>query len=747
MKPLAFSDQSLEDGYQQHYRNVTAEYVRWAVLIGSAIMLGFAFQDSMFSPNGYIATEIRFLGALPTAVAIYFLAKSSRCRHWITWLNGFFWISYTFFSIAIFKVYEPGPYGLASSAASGSIFIILFGIFAFSNLPFKSSLLVGFTCLIAYTVSVVLWTDAVIQDFIAGDFLTIFALVLGGSTKSFFEERAQRRQFETSELLSKAYASVEQQVIKRTAELERSNQQLAFEICERTHAEEQLRASEYRFRAYFEKNIDAVVIVNPLTCRLEDANDAALALLHCSSDEVIGKYLLDFTPDIQPDGKSSRDAVSRNIHQTQSQGFSHFECMRQSPYRDPFPVEIVQTWIDDVRSPFILSTWRDISDRKQMEQQLFHAQKLESVGRLAGGVAHDFNNKLSVIMGYTELSLQAVPTDSTIHDYLLEIMRAAEFSRDITSKLLTFSRQQIFSPRRIDPNPVIAESVQSLSHLLNKTIQIFFSPSESLWMVNIDPVQIDQIVMNLALNAADAMPCGGTLSFETENIVFSAHDTTASLHLPGEYVCITVKDEGSGMDEKTLEHIFEPFYTTKEVGKGTGLGLSIIHGIVSQNGGFIDCESIQGMGTTFRVLLPRHLETDAHPGTDDDPGFVTGSCGSILLVEDDEQVRSVITSLLEQTGYLVTSCSSPDQALEHSLQSVSPPDLVLTDVVMPGMPVKEMIEKILAVNSDAKVLYMSGYAADIQNTFHSSGNSVGFIQKPVSLHELNRKITELFRFS
>jgi len=608
MKSLSFEDAAAEERYQCHYRNVTAEYVCWAAILGALIMLGFSWQDSLISSEGYIATRIRIFGAIPISLMVYLAGKSIGVRRFITSISVFFWISYTCFVVAIFRVYEPGPFGLASSIGLGSLCIIIFGVFAFSNLQFWTSLLVGLVILSIYTVSVARWTTVVLPDFIAGDFLTLFVLILGGAIKSLLEERARRRQFETSELLLNSYAMVEQQVQERTAELRSKNTQLSMEIFERMAVEEKLRGSECRFRTFFEKNTDGIVIINPITLCLEDANSAALDILRCTADEVTGKHLADFTPEYQSDGRVSQDAIRTAINITQQQGFNHFEFIKQSPHRAPFHTEIVQTWIDDGVTSFILATWRDITDRRQLEQQLFQAQKMESIGRLAGGIAHDFNNKLSVIMGYAELSRQELPDDSDVQGYLHEIKRAAEYSRDITSKLLAFSWQQIVLPRRIDANSIIGESISSLSRLIGNNIKIEFVPFDYLWAVRIDPVQVDQIVMNLALNARDAMPDGGVLTIQTSNYLLEESGEIHSLNPAGEYVCIAVTDGGSGMDTDTIKHIFEPFYTTKDVGKGTGLGLATIHGITLQNKGFIEVESCLGCGTTFRIYLPRHYE-------------------------------------------------------------------------------------------------------------------------------------------
>lgn len=246
---------------------------------------------------------------------------------------------------------------------------------------------------------------------------------------------------------------------------------------------------------------------------------------------------------------------------------------------------------------------RDITEQRMIEQQLNHSRKLESVGRLAGGVAHDFNSKLSVIMGYSELVREELPDTTNIDEYMQEVSRAAEYSRDITAKLLAFSRQQIASPRTVDANQIIRDSLKSVAIFFDEKIRFAFTPAPALWTISIDPVQVDQIIMNLALNARDAMPDGGIVTFETSNCTLAGGTTNS----PGDYVLIIVSDNGTGMDQETINHIFEPFFTTKAVGQGTGLGLATIHGIVSHNNGFIKVESSIGGGTIFSINLPRYM--------------------------------------------------------------------------------------------------------------------------------------------
>lgn len=384
--------------------------------------------------------------------------------------------------------------------------------------------------------------------------------------------------------------------------------------------------------------------------------------------------------------------------------------------------------------------FRDLTDKKKLHEQLLQSQKLDLVGKLAGGIAHDFNNKLSVIMGYTELAREDLPNTTKTESYLLEVMRAAEFSRDITSQLLAFSRQQITSPRTVDVNIVIANNLKSLSRLIGEDIRVIFKPYSLLWTIRIDPVQLEQTIMNLSVNARDAMDEGGTLTIETANYSISAGDNPPVCYPYGDYVMLSVSDTGTGMTQETLRHIFEPFFTTKEIGKGTGLGLATVHGIVSQNGGHIDVKSSPGAGTTFRLLFTRHIETveEAAPTA----SAPVQCSGSILLVEDEDAVRNVIARLLENFGYTVTQCATPFKALELYSQE-SGYDMIVTDIVMPGMNGREMVERLEQSGKGIKVLYLSGHSDEIITQKGVLIDQVNFLQKPVNSERLRRKISAI----
>jgi two-component system, cell cycle sensor histidine kinase and response regulator CckA len=390
----------------------------------------------------------------------------------------------------------------------------------------------------------------------------------------------------------------------------------------------------------------------------------------------------------------------------------------------------------------LLSIMLDVTEQKKLEQQLQQALKMESIGRLAGGVAHDFNNKLSVILGYAEMAKMELPVDSRLWRQLDEITTAALHSRDITHQLLAFSRQDIISPKTIDLNSAIKNAQNALSHLIGEDIVFSFQPGKDLWQTRIDPVQVDQIVMNLAINARDAMPDGGSFSITTTNIQITENSHPDSLEAkPGEYICASFTDTGIGMSNETLRNIFEPFYTTKEVGKGTGLGLATIYGIVSQNKGFIDVYSQIGQGSTFNIYLPKIIEESVSELPAEN---IAGSgSGTILVVEDEEGVRKMISLMLQQHGYKVITVATPMEAIELFRNDNLELDLVLSDIIMPGMSGREMMRVIDSVRNGVKVLYMSGYTSDIISQKGILESKVNFIQKPFDVSNLNETIKKV----
>ena len=396
----------------------------------------------------------------------------------------------------------------------------------------------------------------------------------------------------------------------------------------------------------------------------------------------------------------------------------------------------------------LVAVKRDVTERLQLEDQLRQAQKLESIGRLAGGVAHDFNNLLTVINGYSDFLLKRLQAPDPLRAYATEIREAGKRAASLTKQLLAFSRKQVIEPKVLDLNAIIRESATMLQRLIGDDIVLETHLDSSLGQVMADPDQIHQVIMNLAVNARDAMPDGGALDVETLNVELGLEDNTTSCPggSPGRYVLMTVTDTGHGMDETIQKDIFEPFFTTKEVGKGTGLGLSTVYGIIRQNGGWIDVWSDVGVGTTFKMYLPR---TDASLIAER-KGISASSEGggeTILVVEDQTAVRSFAKAALRQHGYPVLEASDGDEAISVAKQHLGQIDLLVTDVIMPGLNGRELSEHLKQLYPNLKVLFISGYTADVIGRRGVLDPGVAFLRKPFGQEELAQKVREVLDVS
>jgi PAS domain S-box-containing protein len=396
------------------------------------------------------------------------------------------------------------------------------------------------------------------------------------------------------------------------------------------------------------------------------------------------------------------------------------------------------------KPPEVQGIGRDITRHRRLEDQLRHAQKMEAAGRLAGGVAHDFNNLLTVISGFGQLVLGRLESTDPKYPHLSEILKAADRGATLTRQLLAFSRQQVLQPQVLDLNVTLANIDRMLRHLIGEDVELSIVPGPALGRVKADPGEIDQVILNLAVNARDAMPHGGRLILQTENV--NLDEARAAGHYPirpGQYVLLTVNDTGCGMDAETQKHIFEPFFTTKEQGKGTGLGLATVHGIVHQSGGYIYVYSELGNGSCFKIYLPR-VDQVAEP-TKSRQAIEHHSRGTetILVVEDEAMVRDLTLEVLKESGYTVISAERPDDALRICSQNEGPIDLLLTDVVMPGMSGLELAERLKPERPKMKVLYVSGYTADAVARRGMSDPKTAFLQKPFAPGALVRKVREV----
>ena len=392
---------------------------------------------------------------------------------------------------------------------------------------------------------------------------------------------------------------------------------------------------------------------------------------------------------------------------------------------------------------YFITTIVDITERIKLERQLVQTKKMEAVGQLAGGVAHDYNNMLSVIMGYTEMALQATDPTTTLHGDLTEVMNAARRSAEITRQLLAFARKQIVEPKILDLNMTVEGMLKMIRRLIGEDLELVWLPGDGVWSVNMDPSQLDQILVNLCVNARDAIADVGHVTIETQNMTFdeeycAEHDGFR----PGDFALLMVSDDGCGMNRELVEKIFEPFFTTKKLGEGTGLGLSTVYGIVKQNLGFINVYSEPGEGTTIKVYLPRHAsmaDTQEHRDPEDIP---RANGETILLVEDEESILVLGQRMLAALGYTVLIAGSPEEAITLARTTESKIDLLITDVIMPGMNGRVLAEQLQAVRPTIKVLYMSGYTANVIAHHGVLNKGVHFVPKPLSRQLLATKVRE-----
>ncbi len=411
---------------------------------------------------------------------------------------------------------------------------------------------------------------------------------------------------------------------------------------------------------------------------------------------------------------------------------------------------VAQSYLNEPAINGIIACVRDITERKKTEEvtknlqlQLAQAQKMESIGRLAGGVAHDFNNMLGVILGHAEMALEELPPTLPLYANLQEISKAASRSADLTRQLLAFARKQTVAPQVLDLNETVEKMIKMIRRLIGEDIKLTWLPGNNLQSVKIDPSQIDQILANLCVNSRDAISDMGEVTIRTESTIFDEqYCDDHPGYAPGEYVMLAVSDNGEGMDAETLSLLFEPFFTTKELGKGTGLGLATVYGIVKQNKGFIDVDSKPGEGTTFRIYLPQHApdpDKIAKQGVakQNERGHET-----ILLVEDELMILNMTTMMLRHQGYHVLSAATPAEAMHLADRYAGEIDLLMTDLIMPEMNGRDLATNLLSLYPNLKCLFMSGYTNDAIAHHSVLEKGVHFIQKPFLLKNLTAKIRE-----
>ncbi len=496
------------------------------------------------------------------------------------------------------------------------------------------------------------------------------------------------------------------------------------------------RTREVREQATLIAKARDAILVRDLQASITFWNEGAERLYGWTSSEAVGRSVLEL---IRIDAEQFDEAREATMAEGEWAG------ELQQFAKDGKNVIVMSRWTlvrdegDQPKSILVMNT--DATKKKSLEAQLLHAQRMEGIGMVAGGVAHDFNNLLTIINGYSEIVMGRMKPDDPSRPMLQEVYKAGERATTLTRQLLAFSRKQILQVQVIDLNSLIADAEKMLSRLIGEDVQMVIEGEPTLGRVKADAGQIEQILLNLCVNARDAMPQGGQIFIRTRNVELD--ESYAREHRyakPGRYVKLSIRDTGAGMDEATKARVFEPFFTTKELGKGTGLGLATVYGIIKQSGGSIEVDSAPGSGTTFQIYLPRVEEFVPTSKSPVDEGKAPHGTETILLVDDDDDVRSMTRLALQSFGYQVLDAAGGAAALLLSRAHLPRIDLLVTDVVMPGMSGRELADRLTAVRSGLKRLYLSGYTDDaiVRNGVAAGGTS--FLAKPITPGMLARKV-------
>ena len=504
------------------------------------------------------------------------------------------------------------------------------------------------------------------------------------------------------------------------------------DITDRRRVEEAMQMKD----AAIATSINAIAITDS-DGRVSYVNPAFVRLWGYDHEgEVIGRTPLDF---------AEPESTERVLTAIRERGSWQGELIARRKDGSTFTILLSASAVMDAqgRLHYMMASFLDVSEARRMEEQLRHAQRMESVGRLAGGVAHDFNNLLTVMKGYLELAEQGIAPDDPRGHYLAAVGRAADSAAMLTQQLLAFSRRQVIDPRSLSLNDVVAGTEHMLRRLLGEDIDLQTVLASDLSTVRFDPGQAEQILFNLAVNARDAMPEGGKLTIETANVVLDEDYLRRHPHVePGDYVMLAVSDNGAGMSQEVLAHLFEPFFTTKPIGKGTGLGLSMVYGAVKQNGGNVEAYSELGHGTTLKIYLPRIAGVSAPLRVPAVRGL-PGGTETVFVVEDDDHVRELARLLLKRQGYAVSTFGSAPAALQAADGHPGPLHLLVTDVILPGMNGRTLAEEMVRLRPGVKVLFTSGYTANVIAHHGVLEPGIEFLAKPYSMEAFARRVREV----
>jgi PAS domain S-box-containing protein len=512
------------------------------------------------------------------------------------------------------------------------------------------------------------------------------------------------------------------------------------DITDRKQFEEDLKKSEERYRDLVENALD-IIYTHDLQGNYTSVNKAGERITGYTREEILRMNLTD---SVAPDYlERAKQMIAHKLSGDDSETVYDLEIIAKDGRRIAVEVNTRLVFQDGVPVG-VQGIARDVTERKNLEEQLRQAQKMEAIGQLAGGVAHDFNNLLTAIGGYSELALRQLAPDDPLRSNIEQIKKAGERSAHLTRQLLAFSRKQVLQPKVLDLNSIVSELEKMLRRLIGENINLKTILEADLGSVKADPGQIEQVIMNLVVNARDAMPGGGKLIIETKNVYLDENYAGQHISVPtGHYVLLAVSDTGLGMDELTQQHIFEPFYTTKESGKGTGLGLSTVYGIIKQSGGDIWVYSEVGIGTTFKIYLPMVDEEAREYRRVEEARENTRGTGTILLAEDEEIVRTLTREVLETYGYTVLEASNGQMALSICEYFSEPIHLLITDIIMPEMNGRELASRVSRLHPEMKVLFMSGYTDDAALQHGILDSEISFLQKPFTPDDLARKVREI----
>ncbi len=539
--------------------------------------------------------------------------------------------------------------------------------------------------------------------------------------------------------LRRSGEEMEARVEERTSELAVANRALEAEVAERNRAEQELADLNRRLEAVIDASPLAIIRLD-LQGNVQAWSRAAEQLFGWREEEVLGKPL----PTVPNGGSQEFQALLAQA--ARGEVLTGHTTRRR---RKDGTVVDIRLWTaplfgrsGEVRGKIAIVA--DITEQTRLEQQLTHSLKMEAIGRLAGGVAHDFNNVITVVSGYGHMILDGVQNDSELREAAEEVLKAAERAAALANQLLTFSRHQVIQPKVLEINALVCDMERMLGRVIGEQIDLQVVARPGVARVRADAGQLEQVLMNLIVNARDAMPGGGTLTVETANVVLDENYSRTHPGVgPGNYVMLAVSDTGTGMDPETRSHIFEPFFTTKERGKGTGLGLSIVYGIVKQHGGDIWVYSEPGKGTTFKIYLPQAAASEAGDDAGDPASPRLSGDETVLLVEDEPGVRKLVRGILEQYGYRVIEAGSGPQALEMEAGHEGRIDLLLTDVVLPKMSGRDVADALVLSRPGIKVLYLSGYTDHVVRDRGVLAAGASFLQKPFTPEVLARKIREV----